>query len=387
LPPQIDPSFANNTNVDWFNGSEAGRPAVYDSWTVSTQREFFRGFVVEADYNGSWGSRLQAALLNPNQVPLSVVKDLIAKLGPTAAAALLTAQITSPAAVAAGIPIPYANFTNPAVQQSRTVGQALRPFPQYLNVNVASGGGDKTGRSHYQAGVLKVTQRLHGGLSVQGSYTYSHLMTDADSFSGSTGSLDAAQPELQWSVGRFDQPHNIKLNAVYELPFGKDKAWLHGGAADAALGGWRVALSTAYGSGYPIGVTSNGVLNIFNGSNRPNVTGADWRAPIAGSSFDPAVDLYLNKAAFVQPVAALGNAPRLNPDVRLPWNANENISLAKTFRLAGASRLDFRIESFNLFNRVIWGAPNTNFSSATFGVVSSQANNPRRTQLGLKLYW
>jgi hypothetical protein len=49
----------------------------------------------------------------------------------------------------------------------------------------------------------------------------------------------------------------------------------------------------------------------------------DWLAPVAGDGFDPAVDKYLNAAAFVQPVGALGNAPRTNGDVRNPWNLDE----------------------------------------------------------------
>jgi hypothetical protein len=96
------------------------------------------------------------------------------------------------------------------------------------------------------------------------------------------------------------------------------------------------------------------------------------------------VDLYLNKAAFAQPTA-LGNAPR-SLDVRRPWNLNENISVAKTFK-ARAMSFDVRVEAFNLFDRVVWGAPVTNFSSATFGQISSQANTPRQMQIGLKLYW
>jgi hypothetical protein len=318
---------------------------------------------------------------------MDVVNGLISKYGPTATAALLNSQITSAAAIAAGIKPPYANFTDPNVQQSRTVAQALRLYPQYLTVDVQSGGGDKTGTSWYHAGVVKLTQRMRNGLAVQASYTYSRLMTDADAFSGSGGSIDTAHPELEYSIGRYDQPHNIRANAVYELPFGAGRRWIHGGIGNQVLGGWRVAFSASYGSGYPIAVTSNGVLNIFNKTNRPNVVaGVDWLATTAGDSFDPAVDKYLNAAAFVQPVGALGNAPRTNGDVRRPWNMDENISLAKTFSIS-KTRLDFRIEAFNLFNRVVWGAPNTNFSSNQFGVISSQANSPRRMQLGLKLYW
>ena len=202
LPPQINPSFSNNLGIDYWNGDAALTPATYDSWTISVQREVRRGMTVEVDYNGSKGSRLQANLLNFNQVPLAAVNDLIARLGPTAAVALLSMQANSPQAVAAGIKIPYANFTNAAVQSTRSVAQALRPFPQYNVINTTNSGGDKTGSSMYHAGVFKLTQRLTNGFVFQGSYTISKLMTDADVFSGSTGSMDTAQPELEYSLGR-----------------------------------------------------------------------------------------------------------------------------------------------------------------------------------------
>jgi hypothetical protein len=198
--------------------------------------------------------------------------------------------------------------------------------------------------------------------------------------------MDAARPELEWSIGRFDQPHNIKINSVFELPFGAGRRWLRSGIASHIAGGWRIAFIQAYTSGLPIGVTTNAPLNIFNGTNRPNVTGADWRAPIAGSEFDPTVDRFLNRAAFVQPVGELGNAPRINGDVRRFWNLTENLSVGKSIKAAGLD-MDLRIEAFNLFNRVIWGAPNTDFSSPNFGLINSLGNSPRQMQIGLKLYW
>jgi hypothetical protein len=388
LPPQIDPSFANNTNVDYWNGEEALRPAMYDTWTVSMQRELLRGMTVEIDYNGSKGSNLQANLLNLNQVPLSVVNDLIARYGAVGAVALLNSQITSAGAVAAGITPPYPNFTNSNVQRTRSVAQALRPFPQYATINTTASGGDKTGRSMYHAAVLKLTQRLSRGFLFQGSYTYSRLMTNADTFSGSTGSMDTAQPDLEYTIGRYDQPHAIKLSTVFELPFGEGRRWLTEGILGQIIGGWRVAGIQIYTSGLPIGVTTSGApLPIFNGTNRPNVTGADWRAPIAGDEFDPLVDRYLNRAAFVQPVGQLGNAPRMNGDVRRPWNLTESLSVARTISLSKELRLDVRVEAFNIFNRVIWGNPEQNFNNNDFGLITSQANSPRQMQLGVKLYW
>jgi hypothetical protein len=77
--------------------------------------------------------------------------------------------------------------------------------------------------------------------------------------------------------------------------------------------------------------------------------------------------------------------------VRAFPNYNENVSLAKAFRLTEQKRLDFRWEAFNLFNRTVFDATNssttTNLDSPLFGVISSQLNAPRQMQLALKLYW
>ena len=59
----------------------------------------------------------------------------------------------------------------------------------------------------------------------------------------------------------------------------------------------------------------------------------------------------------------------------------ENITLSTQMRM------DIRMEVFNVFNRVVWGAPNTDFSNTNFGLINSQGNAPRQMQFGLKLYW
>ena len=48
-------------------------------------------------------------------------------------------------------------------------------------------------------------------------------------------------------------------------------------------------------------------------------------------------------------------------------------------------RIQFRAEFFDIFNRVVFGAPGTNINApATFGKIGGQANSPRNIQLGLK---
>jgi hypothetical protein len=388
MPPYLDPSIDNNLQTDWWGGGDtASRPGYYDSWTMSVQRELAGGLTAEVDYNGSYGKRLPTGLITANQVPMSKVEELIARVGAANVKALLDTVIRDAAhAQTLGIPLPYPQFVDPSIQTTRTVAQALRPFPQYGNIRMSVGGGDKSGSSKYHAVVLKLNQRPSHGLALQASYTWSRIMTDSDNF-GAGASLDTARPDLEWSIGANDQTHNIKFNTVYELPFGAGQRWLTDGIANLVLGGWRLALTQNYVSGIPVGVTSNSALTIFNTANRPNVTGQPWRAEPAGDEFDPRVDVFFNRDAFAMPVGALGNAPRRNPDVRLDWMLSENISIAKTFGTARAVKFDVRIEAFNMFNRVIWAAPNSNFSSAQFGQITSTRLNPRQMQIGLKAYW
>ena len=390
LPPQINPAFSNNGNVDWWQGNNATRAPEIDYWTLSVQRQISSKMVLEATYNGTGGNHLQSGLLNVNQVPMSTVNGLISKYGAAQAITLLNSSITSAAAVNAGIPIPYANFTNSNVQRTSTVAQALRPFPQYLTVDTSQGGGDKGGHSTYNAAILKLERRQASGLTFQWSYVFSKILTDSDSYYANAGfAADNGNRKLEKSIGAFDQTHVAKMNTLYELPLGPGKRWLSKGFTGRMLGGWRLSAVEVYSSGFPLSVTRNAPLPIFNGRNSAYITSYDgWRASTPSGGFDPNAGLFYNPAAFpAQPVGVLGNETRFNPKVRAFPNLNENLSLGKTFTLTERFHLDFRAEAFNLLNRVVFGNPNGNINSNSFGVVTGQSNAARQMQMALKLYW
>lgn len=65
--------------------------------------------------------------------------------------------------------------------------------------------------------------------------------------------------------------------------------------------------------------------------------------------------------------------------------ANWDFTLSKAIRINERLSFDFRAEVFNLFNRVQFGDPGTQLGSATFGIVSSQVNNPRQIQFAGRL--
>jgi hypothetical protein len=84
----------------------------------------------------------------------------------------------------------------------------------------------------------------------------------------------------------------------------------------------------------------------------------------------------------------LGNATRTDPDLRAHGINNWNFAASKTTRMGDRMNLMIRVEAFNLFNRVQFGPPNTQASTAAtsiFGQVTTQANQPRLMQLSLRL--
>jgi hypothetical protein len=61
-----------------------------------------------------------------------------------------------------------------------------------------------------------------------------------------------------------------------------------------------------------------------------------------------------------------------------------NLSLIKNVSLTEMTRLQFRVEAFNVFNRVNLGMPDNFVGSPSFGAIQS-AGSPRRIQLGAKV--
>jgi hypothetical protein len=49
--------------------------------------------------------------------------------------------------------------------------------------------------------------------------------------------------------------------------------------------------------------------------------------------------------------------------------------------------VQFRLEAFNLTNRVTFGNVQTAPTNAAFGTIGAQANTPRRIESGLRLVW
>ena len=222
-----------------------------------------------------------------------------------------------------------------------SVAQAFDPFPQFRDINTSSGAGDKSGHSSYHALVLKLDKRYAAGLTLQGSYVFSKLITDADGYQPDNGTLDHYNRRLEKSIGEFDLTHNLKMTYIYELPFGKGK---RGSPADRRPGSWaagaspaaistRAAIRSRFRNNASIGAI------LFNGRSAATVTTYDgWIAEKSNPDWKGA-DRYFQPPSFFgpQPTNLAGNTTRHNPKARQPWNLNENFSLAKSFRITEAA--------------------------------------------------
>jgi hypothetical protein len=387
--PNIDPSVGNGSNVPYYNGKAASTPSDELTYAFNLERQMTANSVLEVGYVGTLAAKIQSNILAFNQ--LNVAK-LPASLNPYTASGrtLLNSTVGQTAANAAGITPPWSGF-NTLWGTGATVAQSLRPFPQYSAVDTVNGQGDKIGHSTYHAMQVKFSHRYSAGLTVQASYVLSKILTDAD---GQTSGMpeDQYNRRLEKSIASYDQTHVVKLNYVYELPFGKGKRFLSARSVGSAiLGGWRLAGIQGYSSGTPIGLGTTVSFPIFNGGNRPTVATYDgWGGTYTGK-FDPGANSFFQPASWfgTQPTTQLGTITRYNPKLRYFPSFSESLSLARSIKVKEQTHLDFRWETFNLLNRTQFGALSggATLQNANFGNWRSQSNSARRMQVSMKFYW
>jgi hypothetical protein len=301
--------------------------------------------------------------------------------------------------VAAGFKPPFPSFQR-VLGSRATLGQSLRMWPQYSGVSTG-GMQNHSGNSTYHALIVKASKRFSGGLSMVADYTWSKLLTDADSsepwIAGVVGSgvgAGAAQNQanrrVEKSLGVLDMPHMFKLTGIYDLPFGHGRKFANTGVASYILGPWSVSAYVYGQSGYPLGVTDTAYSNFLSGGTaRPNVTSLDWRAPVGGDRFDPYRDSFLSRNPFQRrtdpSIDPFGNAPRLNGITRSSGRFRENITVIRTFPIRERVKMDFRWEIYDIFNLKTWNNPvSADLANSQFGVVTGASGN-RTMQMGLKL--
>jgi len=318
-------------------------------YSLTTQREFGRNYVLEFGYTGST-SRNQINQLQANNATLTEAQ----------AATVRTTGNT---------------LSIPSVQ-------ARREFPQFgSRVIIAS-----TAKANYNAGFVSFNRKLGGegfmrNFQFSTAYTFSRLMSDNDESLG-VGAITAGSPQVpqnfknyaaEWSTSVFDRRHRFSTSYLYEAPtpgFAANNAFLKG-----VFGGWQVSGSTSGTSGQPFSILT-GVDTNGNGAggDRPNV---DPSAPLVLDPVTNSLRTFTAPGRFLVPRNAAGNILTFSMangggnlgknTLRAPSNFNTNLGFQKKIYFGEVTRFTIRADLFNAFNQDNYGIPVNSLSSASFG--------------------
>jgi hypothetical protein len=440
LPPFINQSYEVGQGP-FFEGFPGDNkvPSI-QNWTFDVQRQIPGSILVDVAYVGTKGTHLPSRLQNSNVMPTKYADSFLyeASASPYTPGNYLFSTIGTPAVQA--LPIVQAMPIDPVTGNhspfhgfeqvwgsSATLGQALRPFPQYTSdttegLSQMRDFGEGVGNSSYNALQVQVKKQFSEGLTFIASYTWEKTMTDAGSlfneFSGFT--QDFYNSKAERSLALNDYPQTLTLSYEYHLPFGPGKKFANqGGAMGRVVGGWEIAGFHSYQSGPPSIIASgSNPLTPYSGPNsfltRPNVEpGVPKRSaaylegkwnPNGGVVNGVDYGAVNNVAAWSNPSSntlnpwTLGDAPATDGSVRGFGWLDEDISLIKKTQIKERLNVEFRADFLNIFNRTVFGfdqggdqygsilqGNQVSAGLGGFGHITTQENFPREIQFGLKI--
>lgn len=339
-----DPTRFNNQGVGYMQ-YHTPVPEIYQ-WNLTTQRELGTNMVAELAYVGSHGYNLSFPV-DINQVPANALSSN---------------------------------------------DQANRPWPIYQSIT----GGYNNAVSNYNSLQASITKRMTSGFSFSFNYVWSHMLDDMDSsgWGSRAGPQDwqiASNPAYNYSNSNFDVRNAFKGYAVYQLPFGRGKAFLNNNAIlNEIAGGWQLSGTLVLQTGNPF--TVDGTQNTY------ALSGASYPDRNPGASFKPAhqsISNWFNPQAFLQPAdGTFGNVPRNS--LYGPGLDEVNLSGAKDFALPREGMvLQLRCDAQNAFNHPSFGVPGdaslggssgtgTPYTTGTTAISSTTVGG-RNLQIGIHL--
>jgi hypothetical protein len=357
LDPGSRPTPGTVGSINYFIDPNANRPGRTNTFSVNIQRELFKDLVVEAAYVGNRAVWILGAtgLVNLNATPMSTLTARGLSLSNPADITLLTSTLSSPTAASRGFGVPYAGYPT-----SQTVAQSLRPFPQF------SSGISPTwaplGNGWYDSLQAKVTKRLSYGLMGTMAFTFSDELASGQAIN------DVYNRPNQKSLVGSSQPFLFVTAFTYELydwvPHVTSNKFL-----DRVWKGWKLGGIMRYSSGLPIGVpgsTNNMNSLVFQSTRMNRVAGQPlFIKNLNCHCIDPYKDLVLNPKAWQDvPNGQWGYSTPYYNDYRGQRLPSENLNLARIWRREAVS-VEFRVEFYNVFNRLQLPGPSSGNPLAT----------------------
>jgi len=311
-----------------------------DQYHFGIQQEIFPGSVLNVNYVGSRGARINSAI--------------------TANALRTPGDPTSQ-------PYPYANAI-------------------YYTTDLGS--------TSYNALQVSSDIKTHSGIIATLAYTYSKAITEGcDGFQSGCDIQNPYDIRASRGVAAHDLPQIFSAGIVFPLPFGRGQRFsTQNSVINQIIGHWQLnsIVSLTSGSPYTVMASSNSISEIenYSGTEHADLVGN----PNSGTCANPnggapykvkTVNCWFNTNAFIDPAAGtFGNEGKNN--LRTDWGRNVDLSLLRSFKLGEQRSLQFRLEAFNALNMVVLGQPDSTVGDPTFGVINHTGNTERQVQVAVK---
>ena len=251
--------------------------------------------------------------------------------------------------------------TTPYPCATRVSTDYVRPYQGWSSIS----GTVPVGRSTYDSLQVSLQRRMTKGLSYGVAYTWSKT------WGLSSGPQNPYDENADYGLLGFSRTNVLNINYVYEVPlFGSMR-----GVPGAVLKGWEATGILTFESGWPLTM----------GLSTPTQGLATRPDAVAGQSASgpKTVAEWFNTNAYTAaPFGFYGNAgvgtttgPGLNA-----WN----MAFFKNFAIHESTKLQFRAELFNIWNRANFNSVATTVGAGGYGQVNG-AWDPRIMQLALKL--
>jgi hypothetical protein len=262
------------------------------------------------------------------------------------------------------------------------------------------------GHGNYNGGFVSLKMNNWHGITLQENFTYSKAL-GTGAFVQATSEYtpnDAFNINNGYGLQSFDRKFVFNTFAMIEDPWYKGQHGLIGRLA----GGWSISPILAIGSGEPLacGTFTNGQsfgagdgANFFDTENCILTKAASGSSASLHPDGDGQFNIFANPSAVLSTlrpaILGLDNSTGGVGVFRGLMYWNVDMRIVKDIRVAERVSLQFQYVVTNLFNHPVFFDPSAGntftglgvdpTSADSFGTTSSQGNNPRQMQFGLRL--
>jgi hypothetical protein len=223
-------------------------------------------------------------------------------------------------------------------------GQLTPQFPNYGGVNQLN----SIGTSNYNALQSTLRMRAWHGLSSSFAYTWAHALDEITAYRGAIP-FDSTNLKAEYGNGDFDTRHNFSATFTWDIPGSSrgPKVLTHGWSVNSLMTFHGGQPLDQFRAGYDIiGNPFAGVSHSFSTS----LPGVQWINP-ASFCINDATAGVGNGTCPGGGSGVFGGNLRRN-QIYGPGFSDVDLSVLKSFSITERVRAQFRMETFNLFNRI-----------------------------------